>query len=72
MCTESRDERVEIRQPVSWSDRKPASVILRPVPLRYLAELLGPDREMSLVDERRRLAQQLIAPKTRKNDRLAA
>jgi 5-methylcytosine-specific restriction enzyme subunit McrC len=72
MSTDARDERVEVRQPVSWSNRRPASVILRPVPLIYLAELLDPARARSLSDERRRLAHQLIAPETRIYDRLAS
>ena len=72
MSTEARDERVEVRQPVTWSNKRPASVILRPVPLPYLAELLDPDRARSLADERRRLAHQLVVPRTRKYDLLAA
>ena len=43
MSAEARDERVEVRQPVTWSNKRPASVILRPVPLPYLAELLDPE-----------------------------
>ncbi|MGJ4916164.1 McrC family protein [Bradyrhizobium sp. HKCCYLRH2060] len=72
MSTEAHDERVEVRQPVSWSNRRPASVILRPVPLGYLAELLDPDRARNLANERRRLAHQLIAPKTRNDYPLAS
>lgn len=43
MSAEASDERVEIRQPVSWSTRSPASVIMRPISLPYLAALLDPD-----------------------------
>jgi|HubBroStandDraft_4_1064222.scaffolds.fasta_scaffold00671_1 5-methylcytosine-specific restriction enzyme subunit McrC len=68
MSAGARDERVEVRQPVLWSTNRPASVILRPVPLSYLAELLDPDRWRSLACERRRLASQLIATETRKDD----
>jgi 5-methylcytosine-specific restriction enzyme subunit McrC len=66
MSKEACDERVEVREPVTWSDKLPASVILRPVPLPYLAELLDPDRAMSLADERRHCAHQLVVPRTRK------
>ncbi len=72
MSAEACDERVEVRQPVTWSNKRPASVILRPVPLPYLAELLDPDRARSLAGERRKLADQLVAPRTRKHDLLAA
>ena len=72
MSATARDERVEVRQPVSWGSKKPASVILRPVLLPYLAELLDPDRTGSLVPERRQLAEQLIVPRTRAHDVLAA
>lgn len=72
MSAEARDERVEVRQPVTWSNKRPVSVILRPVPLPYLAELLDPSRAWSLADERQRLADQLVVPRTRKFDMLAA
>jgi 5-methylcytosine-specific restriction enzyme subunit McrC len=67
MSAEARDERVEVRQPVLWSNKRPASVILRPVRLPYLAELLHPDRARSLAGERRQLADQLVVPRTRKH-----
>jgi 5-methylcytosine-specific restriction enzyme subunit McrC len=72
MSAEARDERVEVRQPVTWSDKRPASVILRPVSLPYLAELLDPDRARSLAGERRRLATQLVVPRTRMYELLTA
>jgi 5-methylcytosine-specific restriction enzyme subunit McrC len=72
MSAEARDERVEVRQPVTWSNKRPASVILRPVSLSYLAELLDPDRARSLAGERRRLADQLVASGTSNYDMLAA
>ncbi|MFZ0151984.1 MAG: hypothetical protein WAM72_27240 [Xanthobacteraceae bacterium] len=72
MSAKARDERLEVRQPVLWSNKRPASVILRPVPLPYLAELLDPDRAGSLAGERRKLADQLVVPQTRKHDVLAA
>jgi 5-methylcytosine-specific restriction enzyme subunit McrC len=62
MSAEARDERVEVRQPVLWSNKRPASVILRPVPLPYLAELLDPDRARSLAGERRQLARSTCRP----------
>ena len=72
MSPEARDERLEVGQPVLWSDKRPASVILRPVPLPYLAQLLDPGRAASLARERSRLAEQLVVPRTRKYDLLAA
>jgi 5-methylcytosine-specific restriction enzyme subunit McrC len=72
MSPEARDERVEVRQPVLWSNKPPASVILRPVPLPYLAELLDPNRARTLAGERRKLADQLVATKTHKRDARAA
>jgi 5-methylcytosine-specific restriction enzyme subunit McrC len=68
MATEARDERVEVRQPVAWSSNPSASVILRPVPLTYLAELLDPDRSGSRADARRQLANELVIPEARKYD----
>jgi 5-methylcytosine-specific restriction enzyme subunit McrC len=65
MSPEARDERIEVRQPVSWSNKWPASVILRPVQLNYLAALLDPDQAQSLAAERRYLAEQLVVPRTR-------
>lgn len=72
MAADARDERVEIRQPVMWSDKGPASVILRPVPLPYLAEILAPNRFAALASRRRELANQLVIPQTRKPDLMAA
>jgi 5-methylcytosine-specific restriction enzyme subunit McrC len=72
MDAEACDERVEVRQPVLWSNRGPASVILRPVPLPHLAELLDPDRARSLAGERRKFADELVVLRTRKHDILAA
>jgi 5-methylcytosine-specific restriction enzyme subunit McrC len=68
MSADARDQRVEVHQPVFWRSKGPASVILRPVPLAYLAELLDPDRARSLADERRQLADQLVIALTRKRD----
>ncbi len=65
MAAEACDERMEVRQPVLWSSKGPASVILRPVPLPYLAELLEPDRAGSLAGERRRWADELVVLRTR-------
>ena len=66
MAAEACDERVEVRQPVLWSNKRPASVIVRPVPLPYLAELLDPDRARSLAGKRRKSADQLVLPRSRK------
>jgi 5-methylcytosine-specific restriction enzyme subunit McrC len=60
MAEEARDERVEVRQPVSWSSKSSASVTLRPVSLKHLAELLDPDRSSTRSAERRRWAENLV------------
>jgi 5-methylcytosine-specific restriction enzyme subunit McrC len=72
MAADARDERVEVRQPILWSNRGPASVILRPVPLSYLAELLDPERASALAVERQEFADQLVIPRTRKSDPITA
>jgi 5-methylcytosine-specific restriction enzyme subunit McrC len=72
MAADARDERVEVRQPILWSNRGPASVILRPVPLPYLAELLDPDRASGLAGGRQELADQFVIPRIRKPDLIAA
>lgn len=66
MAADARDEQVDVRQPVTWSSRDPTSVILRPVPLFRLAELLDPGRTRSLAEARTRLAEELVALRTRK------
>jgi 5-methylcytosine-specific restriction enzyme subunit McrC len=65
MSNDARDERIEIRQPINWSSKGPASVILRPVPLPKLAEFLHPDQGDRLSTERRRFADNLVLPDTR-------
>jgi 5-methylcytosine-specific restriction enzyme subunit McrC len=60
MGTEPCDERVEVRQPVLWSSKGTASVILRPVSLPHLAELLDRDRGGRLSIERQRWAERLV------------
>jgi 5-methylcytosine-specific restriction enzyme subunit McrC len=65
MSTAASDERIDIRQPVAWSAKGPAFVILRPVSLSKLAELLDPDRSGSLTAERRRFADELVVLKAR-------
>jgi 5-methylcytosine-specific restriction enzyme subunit McrC len=72
MAADARDERVEIRQPIMWSDKGPASVILRPVPLPYLAEILAPNRFAAMASKRRELANQFVIPQIRKPDLMAA
>jgi 5-methylcytosine-specific restriction enzyme subunit McrC len=72
MSPGARDERVEIRQPVLFNSTVPASVILRPVPLLYLAQLLDPDQAAKLTSERRQLADQLVLPRARKQEEQAA
>lgn len=66
MSAEARDERMEVRQPVLWSSKQPASVILRPVPLPFLDELLNSDgRRRDTAQERRSLADELVRFNTR-------
>lgn len=57
---EARDEKIEIHQPVVWSNKGPAYVILRPVLLPKLAELLHPDRDQRLGQLRRCFANKLV------------
>lgn len=66
------DERVEVRQPILTATERPASVILRPVQLPYLADLLDPDRAGSLAGERRDLARRLVDLQTRQQCMSAA
>jgi 5-methylcytosine-specific restriction enzyme subunit McrC len=70
MNADACDERIEVRQPVHWSNERPASVILRPVPLIRLAELLDPDRRRTLSTERRQWADELVILQARKSRRL--
>jgi 5-methylcytosine-specific restriction enzyme subunit McrC len=65
MSDKARDERMEVRQPILWSDKKPASVIFRPVLLSYLAELLDRDRMEGSSGERRQFAHKLVQFQTR-------
>ncbi|QQX83744.1 hypothetical protein JJQ59_15180 [Cupriavidus necator] len=64
MSESASDERLEIRQPVSWSSRGPASVILRPVPLGMIAALVSSDATMDAVGQRQQLALRLVAIRT--------
>ncbi len=72
MSQGAKDERIEIRQPVSWSVKSPASIIIRPVPLDYLAQLVAPNRMHGSAAERRHLAQVLVAHQTRQDATRAA
>jgi 5-methylcytosine-specific restriction enzyme subunit McrC len=60
MADEARDEQVDLREPFLSTTKDPASVILRPVCLMQLAELIGPERSLGLVAERRRWAESLV------------
>jgi 5-methylcytosine-specific restriction enzyme subunit McrC len=64
MAAEAREERIDVRPPVPWSHKGPASVLLRPVLLTQLAELLNPDSIHQSAVERRRLAERLTGCKT--------
>lgn len=65
MADRARDEQVDIREPFLWSTKDPASVILRPVHLTWLAELLDPDHIHSRALERRRWAENLVVLQAR-------
>lgn len=71
MAPNALDERLEIHQPLQWSSTS-ASVVVRPVPLHYLAELLNPDQTVRLTTKRRELADQLVVPRIRKSNLIAA
>jgi 5-methylcytosine-specific restriction enzyme subunit McrC len=66
MTRQALDERIEVQPPVAWSSRPSASVILRPVPLAYLAELLDPDRASPMAAARHNLANELVSVETRR------
>lgn len=68
MSAKACDERIEIHQPITWSAKKPASVIYRPVLLSYLAELLDQDRINGLSEERQHFARRLVQFNTEKAD----
>jgi len=61
MSEDACDERVEIRQPISWGSKTPASVIMRAVSLTRLAALLVRNRGPIFVAGRRELATELVA-----------
>lgn len=61
MSTDARDERIDIRQPIWWSSKGAAFLILRPVPLQRMAELLGPSQRDRSASERKRFADELVA-----------
>lgn len=54
------DERIEIRQPVVWSSKTPAAVIVRPVPLGHLAQLVSQEEASKSAVTRRQLAGRLV------------
>ena len=66
MSPDACDEQIDVRQPLPFSDKEPASVILRPVSLPYLAELLGADKARERAGERRLYAKDLVGLGTHK------
>jgi 5-methylcytosine-specific restriction enzyme subunit McrC len=60
MGAEAREERVEVRKPVSWSGKPSASVSVRPVSLARMADLPDPDHGSTRSAERRRWAEDLV------------
>jgi 5-methylcytosine-specific restriction enzyme subunit McrC len=69
MSDDARDERLEVHQPVQWSNKAPASVIPHPVLLSRLAELLDAHGPAQLTNDRRQWAEELTVPHVRKGDR---
>jgi 5-methylcytosine-specific restriction enzyme subunit McrC len=61
MSPEARDERVEVRQPLASASRRTASIIIRPVPLVYLAELVDPHTAIVSPRRRQELAEHLVS-----------
>jgi 5-methylcytosine-specific restriction enzyme subunit McrC len=70
MATEAEDEKIEIQQPTIGALRRPAIVIVRPVPLTVLADLLDPSSAPATVSARQRFAEKLIEPMTRTEPRM--
>jgi 5-methylcytosine-specific restriction enzyme subunit McrC len=68
MAATARDERIEVRQPVASPQGFSASVIIRPVPLKYLADILNPANSLSSRLARSRLANQLAVTTTQQLD----
>jgi 5-methylcytosine-specific restriction enzyme subunit McrC len=64
MAPGGREERVEIHRPIQFSGEGLGSVIVRPVSLRYLGELLDPERRDMLATERQRFANGLVVLNT--------
>jgi 5-methylcytosine-specific restriction enzyme subunit McrC len=64
MALDACDEKIEVRQPIRAPTKLPASVIMRPVHLPYLASLLSSNQSTKIVTDRRRLADHLIALST--------
>jgi len=60
------DEKINIQQPITWSNNSPGSVILRPVPLIQLAELLDPKRIRAQTIQRQQWAEDLVRLTVRK------
>jgi 5-methylcytosine-specific restriction enzyme subunit McrC len=60
MSAGAQDECIEIRQPLTWSNKGPAVVILRPVLLQKLVECVSPDRKHAAPFQRRQFAIDLV------------
>ena len=72
MSDSAQDERIEIRQPVAWSSKTPAAVILRPVPLGHLAQRISREQVSTSAAARQRLADRLVDVVIRPREMLAA
>lgn len=60
MHEEACDEKINIQQPMAWSNDLPGSVILRPVSLLKMATLLSTPNAVSTIAARRRWADELV------------
>jgi 5-methylcytosine-specific restriction enzyme subunit McrC len=60
MAHEARDERIEIRQPITRSHRGPACVVVRPVSMNRLSELVHPTQKFIFDRERRLYARRMV------------
>jgi 5-methylcytosine-specific restriction enzyme subunit McrC len=61
MSEDACGEKIDIQQPIAWSNRPPGSVIFRPVPIPTLARVLSTDSAHSLSNERQALAESLVS-----------
>jgi 5-methylcytosine-specific restriction enzyme subunit McrC len=66
MSEEARDEKIDIQQPIAWSNSIPGSVILRPILMPQLADLLDPNYAKGRIVQRQQWAEDLVILSARK------